>query len=281
MTIKKISLWAKALNDLKKISKALNNKEMGSFTLSLKIYEDGFSKPKSFVMEGARSAEGGWKTRTSSERDSDVLYSSDELQEKIQSINKSVDSYIVKNGLVEAWDKEKTDLQNEMSSGLSAEDLGYRNGMAFRAIAGYGYRAHLYAPKLAIAYGIEAEQALVNQDIAHASRCVKRGLSWSEPERFLADPNNRFTERARQGGKHKALAQEPVKEKVAELLTKSQTGGWKSTEEAINTIAKELYADQCKFVESCGLSGYNLARTIREWIKKDPARFPHKIEPNS
>ena len=45
------------------------------------------------------------------------------------------------------------------------------------------------------------------------------------------------------------------------------------------SVADKLIDEHSRFIEDCDLKTENLPRTITEWVRLDPERFPHKIKP--
>jgi hypothetical protein len=254
------------------------DKQVKSVALSLKLYRDDWSEPKSISMQGERSADGGWNTWFPRDQNSGALQSRETLKGKLASIEEHVREYIVENALDADWETLEASINEALKSGLTVEDLEYRSELPIYAIAGYGYEAHFYAPMMATAFSIEGTEALTKNDLNHASYCVDRGLYWSGPGIFLPNPNDRFTERARTGGLGKDFRREPVKDKVAELLIKLvPEEGWASTCAAIVAVETELTRKYSSLVAECQLKTDNLPRTIDTWIQVDPERFPHRI----
>jgi hypothetical protein len=278
MVEKKSKLWKEAENKIKEIWRVLSGKNLVKFVLTVRLYGGDLSEPKTISVEGDRSENGGWKTSFPRKKNSGPFQSTEVLQESLASIEKSVHRYIVENALDEEWKELKLTLEHALKSGYSVEDLAYRSGMGFRAIAGYGYGAHFYAPIIAAACAIKGGEALKKNDLDHATYYVECGVYWSGSETFISNPKARFTERARKGGISKALALEPVKDKVAELLKTLRPDGWQTTSQAIFAVSDELTMRHSKFVEDCGLTCENLPKNIKKWVKAEPERYLHRIE---
>lgn len=279
MKIKKPEFLIEAEEKLKKIWDILRDKRVVSFKLSVKLYRDDLSKPKTISMQGERSADGGWNTLSPRDRNPDALRSRETLKGKLASIAGNVHEYIAKNALDAEWKKWEASINEALKSGLSVEDLEYRSAAPIHALAASSYDAHFCAPLMATAYAIEGEAALARNNLNHASHCVDRGLYWSSPAMFIPNPNDRFIERACTGGRGKDLRREPVKDKVAELLMKlAPEDGWESTTTAIKAVANELIDNHSSFVEKCFLKPEALPRTILGWVQVNPERFSHRIK---
>jgi hypothetical protein len=263
----------------KKIGDVLRDKGVVRFTLSVKLYRDGLSEPKTIALQGERSADGGWNARFPKDQHVGALQSPETLKGKLASIEKQVREYIVENALDARWKELDASIKEALQSGLSVEDLEYPSEVPIDAVLALSYEAHFCAPVMATAYAIEGAEALAKNDLDRASHCVDRGLYWSNPEMFIPNPRDRFTERASEGGKGKALGHEPVRDKVTELLMKlAPEEGWASTTAAIEAVADELNDNHASFVEECGLQTENLPRTIAGWVQVDPDRFPYRIK---
>lgn len=265
-----------------KMRRILENSKMVRLEISMRLYRDGNKKPTTIFMEGARSASGEWNTWFPRDEDSRVLESPEILQEGLSKIAESVRSYITENSLGKDWSRMEGELREEMKSALSVDILTYRSEIPVRAIAKYGYDAHLYAPLMAIACMIEGAEALEKNDREHASHCVEWGLYWSSQKNLISDPRNRFSDRGRTNGPMKAVNFQPVKDKAAELLVELEPGdGWISTREAVRRVADDLAKKHLVLVDDCGLAYHNLSRTIGGWVEREPERFPHRIRPKA
>ncbi|HDR8925973.1 TPA: hypothetical protein QDB26_004765 [Burkholderia vietnamiensis] len=266
-----------------KMQKLLKDANLVSFKISVTLYREGIDEPRTISMEGARSASGEWKTHFPRDLESDLLESPEALRKGLSRAQEAVRSYIDENELGENWIKMEADLKDAMESGVSVDTLEYHTEIPVRAIASYGYDAHLYAPLMATAFVIEGTKALAENTLEHASYCVERARYWSSSEMLIPDPRRRFTERARTGGHGKADNYEPVKAKVVELLTELEPdGGWSSNQEAIDRVADELAGKiYLQLVEGCGLEAYNLPRTIGGWIREQPQRFRCRFRPQA
>ncbi|KPD17370.1 hypothetical protein ADM96_19615 [Burkholderia sp. ST111] len=281
---KKLDFMIHARKMFGKMQELLKDARVVRFKISVTLYWEGSEEPKAISMEGERSASGGWNTRFPRDLESKALESPEALREGLLRAEKAVRSYIVENALDEDWSEMEAALREAKKSGVSVDTLEYRAEIPVRAIASYGYDAHLYAPLMATAYVIEGREALAENDLEHASYCVERGCDWSSPEMLIPDPSHRFSERARTGGHGKAGNSEPVKIKVAELLKELEPdGGWISDQDAIEGVADELAKEPSylQLVEDCGLEYYNLPRTIEGWIREKPERFPCCIKPGA
>lgn len=277
--MKKPEFLIEAEKNLKKIWDLLRDMQLVRFTLSLKLYRDGLSEPKTISMQGERSPDGDWNTWFPREQNSRTRQSPEALKGKLASIEEHVRAYIAENGLATKWKERKASLEEALKSGRSLDDLEYQSEIPIRAITAYGYEAHFYAPMMATAYVIKGTEALTKNDLNQASYCVDRGLYWSSPAMFIPNPNDRFVERARTGGLGKDIHREPVKQKVAELLMKlAPDEGWEFTTTAIEAVANELIVHHSSFVEKCGLKPENLPKTIERWIQVNPERFSHRIK---
>lgn len=282
MKINKLEFLNEAEKKLKKIWDLLRDTRVERFTLSVKLYRDGSSHPKTISVQGERSTDGGWNTWLPRAQDSDAVQSSESLKEKLASIERSIRVYISENALEARWTELEASVKEALKSGRSVEDLEYRSEIPIDAVTAVSYDAHFCAPVMATAYVIEGAAALAKNDLDRAAHCVNRGLNWSRPDMFIPNPQERFSERASKGGKGKALVLEPVKDRVAELLVKiAPEDGWETTTEAVETVANELIKRHSGFVEKCGLKTDNLPRTIAGWIEAEPKRFPHRITPKA
>jgi hypothetical protein len=279
MEIKKPEFLIEAGKKFKKIGDVLCDKRVVRFTLSVKLYRDGLSEPKTISMQGERSADDGWNTWFPTDQNSSMLHSPETLKEKLARIEEHVREYIVGNALDADWIELEALIKKSLKSRLTVEDLEYQSEAPIQAIAAYGYEAHFCAPVMATAYAIEGAEALANNDLDRASHCVDQGLYWSNPDMFIPNPKDRFSERACTGGRGKDIRLEPVKDKVAESLRElAPKEGWESPTAAIKAVANELTDNYSSFVEECGLKTHNLPRTIRGWIRADSRRFPHRIK---
>jgi hypothetical protein len=266
----------------KKILGVLRDIRAMKFSLLAKLHFKDQNEPITISMQGERSADGRWNTWIPTDQNSGALQSRKTLKENLASIEKQVREYIVENELDADWEELETSINEALKSGLSVEELEDRSGVPIEAIVASSYKAHFCAPLMATAYAIEGAEALAKNDLNHASHCVDRGLFWIHPHTIIQNPNDRFSERAGTGGRGKALRYKPVKEKVAELLTKlAPQGGWESTSTAIKDVTDELIDNHSSFVEQCHLETDNLPRTIAEWIQVEPERFPHRIKPKT
>ncbi|MFM0638532.1 hypothetical protein PQQ63_17700 [Paraburkholderia metrosideri] len=266
-----------------KMQKLLKDANLVSFKISVTLYHEESDEPRTISIERERSASGEWKTRFPRDLESDLLESPEALRSGLSHAQEAVRSYIIENELGDEWVKMEADLKEARDLGVSVDTLEYHSEIPARAIASYGYHAHLYAPLMATAYVIEGTEALVENNLEHVSYCVGRARYWSSPEMLIPDPGHRFTERARTGGRGKAGIYEPVKAKVVELLTELEPdGGWVSNQEAIDRVSDELAGKMYfQFVEGCGLETDNLPRTIGGWISEQPERFRYRIRPKA
>ena len=283
MKIKKPEFFTRAEKKLKsftqKMSFFLNDKLVNRFTLSIKFHRDGLSEPITISMQGERTADGNWNKFSLGDKKSGVPRSREALKEQLASIEQRVSKYVVDNALDARWKECEALIKEKLKSGLSVEDLEYERAIPIYAYAVYGYEAHFYAPITATAYAIEATEAFVNDDLDRVSHCVDRGLYWSNPDMLVANPTDRFTKRASEGGKGKHGVYEPVKDKVAELLIKlAPEEGWKSTSVAIETVSNVLISRLSSFVEECGLSTDDMSLRIEDWIHAEPERFSYRIK---
>ncbi|PRH43144.1 hypothetical protein C6T65_07060 [Burkholderia vietnamiensis] len=279
MKIKKPDFVMEAEKTLKVIWDLLKKKDAVGFRLTVKLYREKGGEPVVITMEGTRADNGEWNLQQSPSKRTSRLESSAELQEKLETIEASIKNYISTHSLDEEWREWLDALKEAMKSGRSTEDLEFRSEIPVRAIASYGYDAHFFAPVMAMAYVIEGTEALARSDLERASRSVEQGIYWSRKEMLIADPANRFVERAHTGGGGKAARYEDVKKKVAELLQGLQPEGWNSSNQAVDAVADELTTKHTKFVEERGLQTSNLSRTIKGWLKRSPDRFPHPVKP--
>jgi len=279
MKIKKPELLIEAEKKLKKVGDFLRDKSVVSFTMSVKLYRDGLSAPKTIFMQGERSIDGALTTYFPRVQNQDAVQSRNALKGKLESIEERVHEYIVENALDAGWKKLEVSIDEALKSALSADDLEYRSFVPIHALAGRSYEAHFCAPVMATVYAKEGEKALAKGNLNQASYCVDRGLHWSSPEIFIPSPNGRFKERAGTGGVGKHLRHEPVKDKVVELLKELEPNeGWKSTSTAIESVANELISNHSRLVEECCLKTETLPRTIRGWIQANPKRYTHHIK---
>lgn len=264
---------------MQKFSLFLRDKLVDRLTFSMKIYRRGVSEPTTFSIQSERNVDGNWNKFSLGDQKSGAPQSRETLKEQLASIEERVRKYIVDNAMEVGWTECEALIKEKLKSGLSAEDMEYQSELPIYAIAAYGYEAHFYAPIMATTYAIEGAEAFAKNDLDRLSHCVDRGLHWSNPDMFVPNPKDRFTERASEGGNGKARRYELIKDKVAELLMKrAPVEGWASTSAAIKTIVDELIDCHFSFVEECGLTPENLPRSIGEWIQVDPKRFPHRIK---
>lgn len=279
MKITKPKLLSEAEKKLKKISDIFRDKSVVGFKVSVKLYHDDLESPKIISIDGERSIDGSWNTRSSKERNPDTLHSREVVKARLASIEEHVSAYMLENGLEVDWRELERSIDDALKSGLSVEDLEYRYAPPINALAASSYEAHFCAPLMATVYVKEGAKALTENCLDHALYCVNRGLHWSSPAMFLPDPNGRFKARASTGGRGKDLRREPAKDKVAELLIElAPEEGWKSRPTAIEEVANNLIANHASFIEKCFLKSDALPRKIREWIQKDPKRFAYRIK---
>lgn len=279
MKITKPDFVLEAEKKLKVIWDLLKQKDAVKFRMTVTAYHEDGGDPLVITMEGARADNGEWRIKHPPSKRTSPLESSAELQEKLDAIEASVQNYISKNSLNGEWREWSDALKEAMKSGRSTEDLEFRSEIPMRAIAVYGYDAHFFAPVMAMAYVIEGTDALARNDLEQASRSAERGAYWSREEMLIADPANRFVERAHTGGGGKAARYEEVKKKVGELLRGLRPEGWDSRNQAIDAVADELTTKHAELVEKRGLQTSNLSRTIKGWLKKEPERFQHPVKP--
>jgi hypothetical protein len=277
----KLDFMAHARKMFGKMRELLRDTGVVCFEVSVKLYLEGSEEPRTISMEGERSASGGWNTRSPRVFESKALESPTVLREEFCHVEAVVRSYIVENALDEDWREIAAALRELMKSGTSVDALESHTEIPIRAIANFGYDAHLYAPLMATAYVIEGAQALTENNLEHASYCVERGRHWSSTEMLIPDPRYRFTDRASMGGHGKASNYEPVKAKVIELLSELEPdGGWTSERAAIERVADELATKPyLRLVGDCGLKYYNLTDTVKVWIRRQPERFRYNIRP--
>ncbi|WP_152594768.1 hypothetical protein [Massilia sp. BSC265] len=282
MKVTKPKFLSEAEKRLKKISDILRDKSVVGFKLSVNLYSDDLNEPRTFSLQGNRSADGSWNTCSPTDKRSKLTQSSEALKAKLATIEERVHEYMWQNALGVEWKELECSIVQVLNSGLSIEDLEYRCATPVHALAAISYEAHFCSPVMATVYAKEGARALARSNLDHAIYCVERGLYWSNPEMFLPNPNNRFKARASTGGRGKDLRREPVKDKVAELLIElAPSEGWKSTTNAIEEVANELIATHANFVETCFLKPEALPRTIQDWIQADPVRFAYRIKPKS
>lgn len=280
MKITKPKFLSEAEGRLKKILDLLRDKSVVGFKLSVNLYSDNLCEPRSFSIQGKRSADGSWSTCSPNDRRPKLTQSSEALKAKLATIEERVHEYISENVLGAEWKELKCSIVEVLNSGLSTEELEYRCATPVHALAAVSYEAHFCSPVMATVYAQESAKALARSNLDHATYCVERGLYWSNPDMFLPNPNNRFKARASTGGQGKDSRRKPVKDKVAELLTElAPSDGWKSSTNAIEEVANELIASHANLVEKCFLKSEALPRTIREWIRADPVRFAHRVKP--
>lgn len=276
--MKKPKFLIDAENMVKEIWNILRDKQFVRFTLSVKIYRDNLSEPKTISMQGERAPDGGWITWFPRDQNPETLQSRETLKGKLASIEEHVREYIVANALDAEWKKYRAQVEEALKGGQSPDDLENQSELTIPAMTGYGYGAHFCAPMLATAYAINGIEALTKNDLNHASHCVDRGLHWSSSDMLIANPNDRFKERARTGGLGKDIRREPVKQKVAELLMGlAPDEGWASTPDAVEAVVNKLIDSHSSFVEKYELKTHNLPITINRWIKRNPERFVHRI----
>lgn len=279
MKITKPKFLSEAEGRLKKISDLLRDKSVVGFKFSVNLYSDDLCEPRSFSIQGKRSADGGWSTCSPNDRKPKLTQSSEALKAELATIEERVHEYMSENALGAEWNDLECSIVEVLNSGFSIEDLEYRCATPVHALAAMSYEAHFCSPVMATVYAKEGAKALAINNLDHAMYCVDRGLYWSNPDMFLPNPNSRFKARASTGGRAKDLRREPVKDKVAELLIElAPSEGWKTTTNAIEAVANELIASHANFVEKCFLKSEALPRTIQEWIEADPARFAHRIK---
>jgi len=282
MKVTKPKFLSEAEKRLKKISDILHDKSVVGFKLSVDLYSDESNKPRTFSLQGKRSADGGWRTCSPNDRGSKPNKSSEALKAELATIEKRIHDYISQNALGAEWKELECSIVQLLKLGLSIEELEYRCATPVNALAAISYEAHFCSPVMATVYAKEGARVLAKSNLDHAMYCVDRGLYWSNQEMFMPNPNNRFKARASTGGRGKDLRREPVKDKVAELLIElAPREGWKSSTTAIEEVANELIASHSNFVEKCFLKSETLPRTIQDWIQADPLRFAHRIKPNS
>jgi hypothetical protein len=280
MKVTKPKFLSEAEKRLKKISDILRDKNVVGFKLSVNLYSDELNEPRTFSLQGKRSADGGWRTCTPNDRRFTLTPSSEALKARLATIEERIHEYVSKNALGAEWKELECSIVQVLNSGLSIEDLEYRCSTPVHALAAISYQAHFCSPVMAAVYAKEGARALARNNLDQAMYCVDRGLYWSNPEMFLPNPNNRFKARASTGGRGKDLRREPVKDKVAELLIElAPSEGWESSTNAIETVANKLIASHTDFVEKCFLKSEALPRTIQDWIQADPVRFAHHIKP--
>lgn len=264
---------------LKKILSVLKDRRVVRFSMSMKLYRDDWSEPKTFSIEGERAADGGWHTNSPRRQNSGALQSLEILKEKLAGIEASVRNYIVAYALDSQWREIELKVRAALKSGHSTESMEYQTEIPIRAIDARSYDAHFCAPVMAMAYIIEGGGALEKGDLDHASYCVHQGLYWSSPDMLIPNPGERFSERASTGGRAKDHGREPVKNKVAELLIELQPeGGWQSLGEAIGDVTEKMIDNHSTLVEESWLQPDNLPRTIRAWIKAEPEKFQYRIK---
>ncbi|WP_186095790.1 hypothetical protein [Burkholderia gladioli] len=279
MKIKKPDFLIEAEKKLKVIWDLLKRKDAVKFRMTVAEYHEDGGDPLVISMEGTRADNGGWRIQHLPSKRASPLESSAELQGKLKAIEASVQIYISKSSLDDEWREWSDAVKEAMKSGCSTEYLEFRSEIPMRAIAVYGYDAHFFAPVMAMAYVIAGADALARNDLEQASRSAERGTYWSREEMLIADPANRFVERARTGGGGKAARYEDVKKMVAELLQGLRPEGWDPSNQAIDVVADELTTKHAELVEQRGLQTSNLSRTIKGWLKKEPERFQHPVKP--
>lgn len=278
MKIKKPDFLIEAEKKLKVIWDLLKNTDVAKFRLTVTAYHEDGGEPLVITMSGTRADNGEWRIQYPPSKRTSPLESIGESQEKLEAIEASVQNYISKNSLDNEWREWSDALKEAMKLGRSTEDLEFRSEIPTRAISSYGYDAHFFAPVMAMAYVIEGTNALARNDLEQASRSAERGIYWSREEMLIADPANRFVERAHTGGGGKAARYEDVKKKVAELLQGLRPEGWDSRNQAVDAVANELATKHTELVEERGLQTGNLSRTIKNWLKKEPERFQHPVK---
>ncbi|WP_175947846.1 hypothetical protein [Burkholderia pyrrocinia] len=279
MKIKKPDFLLESEKKMKVMWDLLKNTTAARFRITVTAYPDDGGEPVVVTLEGTRAENGEWNLHHPPRELLGPVGSSSELRDKLNTIEASVQSYISSNSLDEEWRDWMRGLEEVMKSGRTTDDLEYHGQISTRAIAGYGYDAHFFAPVLAMAYVIEGSEALAKGNLEQAARSAERGAFWSREEMLIADPRNRFVGRARTGGGGKAARYAEVKKKVAELLQELQPEGWDSSSQAVDAVADELTANHADLVEERGLQTGNLSRTIKDWLKRAPKRFPHTIKP--
>lgn len=266
---------------LKRLWDGMRSGEFVSFRVSIKP-RNVEGRAKEFSIQGRQSESGHWDFHFPRNWHSRPAESPEILRQRLAQIERSVRAYIVGNALDGQWEGVEASINAAVQSERSIDDFLCRTDLPIRAIAHYGYDAHLAAPIMATACATAAAAALVDNDLSYASYCADRGLFWSSRDVLVSNPADRFKARASTGGGGKALRYEPVKDKVAELLEiLAPDDGWKLLPEAIDRVAVELITKHSELVEKCGLTCNDLFRTIQGWIKKNPARFQCHIKPRA
>lgn len=272
----------RAASKLKKVWSVLHDSPAIRFKVTLKLYQRDAEEPNTLSMEVERGSKGVTEIKLLRCHDLLQLQIPETIMHSLAAIQENVGKYISENGLNEDWQKQQETIMEQINSDLSVDDFQYESDAPIRAVAAFGYDAHFYAPKIATMYAIKGAEAFKKGDLILASFCVARGLYWSKPEMFIADPKHRFTERASEGGHGKARRYEPVKTIVAKMILEmAPVGGWESTEVAIDEVAETLTSQHTKLVEDSLLVTHNLSSTIAGWIQAQPSHFPHPIKPKT
>lgn len=254
----------------------LKDPNLAGFELTIHAHALDEIEPSVTTMEFVRAENGEWNQKPHPRKCVDSPESDSELREKLEAIEASVKNYITTHSLDEKWRMWLDALRKVMELGRSTEYLEYHTEIPVRAIFGYGYDAHFFSPLMAMAHVIEGTEALKKRDLDRASHSVERGGYWSCDEMLISA--SRFSDRGQIGGNSKRDRYDGVKKKVEKLLGELAPEGWGTSTQAADGVADELTRKHSAFVEKSGLKTENLARTIKNWMKKAPGKYPHLVK---
>lgn len=275
MKSKKLGYSARIKEAFKSMKNLLDDKKYGALRMRIELIDNDGNRQE-FYLEGERASNGGWRTWQPRDHNPERNYTPEVLKKMWEEAKQRVDNYIVENSLVDGWSGCEEDLRKALESGeISLDDVEALSEVPVRGVAGYGYKAHLYAPLMTILFVFQGRHSLAQNHLSAASFCADRACYWSSEEMLIPEPEKRFSERAAAGGNAKAKLTIPVQEEVIAYFAKERTPGrWKSKQDAINDAANYLIFKHADLVKNCGLdSDKNLARTVGDWITAEPDRF--------
>lgn len=256
-----------------KLREMMKKVNVEKITIRFRIFYKDEAQPQIIQQEISRSESGTWQfvPRLPSEG----KQSASNLKTDFRKIQTAAREYLREHEPTIDWNELVVKAEQYLSAGNTAKDLE-NSPYGVRGVAGYGYDVQFNAPVIALLFSVEGLQALVQNDLARAMHCSIRGLHWISSDMLIPNPHEEFKARARTGGTGKALKSEPVKNLVAELLHK-KSEPWANKTAAIKWVAEHLVNHQSELIEPSGLNEENLVRTIGDWMKVDPDRFPINI----
>lgn len=140
------------------------------------------------------------------------------------------------------WSELVEAVEKIRKTGKRAEDLENNDELFTRAISGYGYYPHLIPAAFAVAYCMDANESIQNNDFHHASFCMERAKYWLSDDSPHKELPEALQGRASAGGKARSEEHTiPVKQEFIRLLgLPPNPKGWKNRVSAASFLVKPI-----------------------------------------